>query len=166
MGLFQKISKDPGKSSPGDTLPEYVDSLLDAADLDGMEESADSGLIHSAIGFDTGYGIGQVIELLQKLPGENMDLVVAVVMETLRSADIDVDAVVTDADQQAAHMQRHVADLTAEITALRAQIASKESDISQTRAKLEETLRVKDLLQTTSGPSPCTKVVPVYTAGQ
>ncbi|KPJ87321.1 MAG: hypothetical protein AMJ53_18315, partial [Gammaproteobacteria bacterium SG8_11] len=136
MGLFQKNIK--GVESK-DNLPEYVDELLDAADLSNVEET-------EITGNPLDYGIDQAIELLQKLPQENASLVVSVVRQTLQSANIDVDLVVQDAQHKAERMQEKIAQLNSEIAILKTQIAQKETEIVQTDTALKETLRVQALL--------------------
>ncbi len=142
MGLFQK-NINSGQSK--DNLPQYVDSLLDAADLNNVQET-------EITGNPLDYGIDKAIELLQKLPQENTSLVVTVVRETLQSASIDVELVVEDARAKAAKMQEKISTLNAEIAVLKTQIAQKEAEIVQTGAKLKETQRVQELLQQIPDP--------------
>jgi len=142
MGLFQK-NINSGQSK--DNLPQYVDSLLDAADLNNVQET-------EITGNPLDYGIDKAIELLQKLPQENTSLVVTVVRETLQSASIDVELVVEDARAKAAKMQEKISALNAEIAVLKTQIAQKEAEIVQTGAKLKETQRVQELLQQIPDP--------------
>lgn len=155
MGLFQKSTKDaPAKK---DNLPQYVDSLLDAADLESVRET------DSLIAHPVEYGIDKAIELLQKLPLENTQLVVSVVRHTLESASIDVDLVVDDAEKKAQKMQDEIATLNGEIALLKTQIAQKETDIVQTEATLKETQRVQELLKQASQPE-TPAVVPLNAA--
>jgi hypothetical protein len=140
VGLFQKSVK---RAQTKDNLPQYVDSLLDAADLDSIEETEPVITGHAP-----DYGIDKAIELLQKLPQDNTALVVAVVRETLQSADIDIARVLEDAQVKAATMQESISTLQAEIAVLKTQVAQKEAQIVQTDAALKETRRVRELLQT------------------
>ena len=144
MGFFPKSAK---KAPTKDNLPQYVDSLLDAADLDSIQES--ESLITPQ---PVDYGIDKAIELLQKLPQDNASLVVAVVRETLQSANIDVERVVEDARNKVAQMRQDMEALSAEIAVLKTQIVQKETEIIRTEADLKETLRVQDLLQRAPGP--------------
>lgn len=137
MGLFHK-NANSGQNK--DNLPQYVDSLLDAADLENVQET-------EITGNPLDYGIDKAIELLQKLPQENTALVVSVVKETLHSANIDVELVVEDAQTKAIRMQEEISTLNAEIAVLKTQIAQKEAEIVQTQAVLKETLRVQELLR-------------------
>jgi hypothetical protein len=155
MSLFQKIAKGTQGAKPGsgqntkqgkDNLPEYVDSLLDGADLGNVQET-------EITGNPLDYGIDKAVELLQKLPQDNPSLVVTVVRETLHSASIDVALVVEDARAKAVKMQEKIATLSDEIAVLKTQIAQKETQIVQTDATLKETLRVQELLQQVPGPA-------------
>ena len=141
MGLFQK---NADTSQNKDNLPQYVDSLLDAADLNSVQET-------EITGNPLDYGIDKVVELLQKLPQDNTPLVITVVRETLHSASIDVALVVEDARAKATKMQGKISTLSDEIAVLKTQIAQKEAEIVQTDAVLKETLRVQDLLQQVPG---------------
>ncbi|MCG6969630.1 MAG: hypothetical protein LJE85_07685 [Gammaproteobacteria bacterium] len=161
MGIFQKGAKN-AISKPD--LPLYVDSLLDAADLSGVPESDPETLITHPVE----YGIDKAIELLHKLPQENSALVVTVVRETLQSANIDVELVVSDAQTKTRRMQEKVAELSSEIAVLKTQIAQKEAEIVQTEAARKETQRVQDLLQQPQQPPQATKsaVVPLNSANR
>ena len=147
MGLFQKnISNGQNHAENKDNLPQYVDSLLDAADLGNVQET-------EITGNPLDYGIDKAIELLQKLPQDNTALVVTVVKETLHSANIDVGLVLKDAQRKATKMEDKISTLSAEIAVLKTQIAQKEAEIVQTDAALKETLRVQELLRDEVGPS-------------
>ncbi len=141
MGIFQKSGK---RAAAADNLPQYVDGLLDAAELDSIKES-DPLIIHPVE-----YGIEKATQLLhlllQKSP-QDAALVMSVVRETLKSANIDVDLVVQDAQTKAQRMQDSIAALTAEISLLKTQIGQKETEIVQTETALRETRRVQELLQ-------------------
>lgn len=147
MGLFQKNVNNGQKNSENkDNLPQYVDSLLDAADLGNVQET-------EITGNPLDYGIDKAIELLQKLPQDNTALVVTVVKETLHSANIDVGLVLKDAQSKATRMEEKIATLNTEIAVLKTQIAQKEAEIVQTDAVLKETLRVQELLTDEMRPS-------------
>jgi hypothetical protein len=143
MGLFQKSVKSTSTQNTiqgKDNLPQYVDSLLDAADLNNVQETEITGNPQD-------YGIDKAVDLLQKLPHDNASLVVTVVRETLQSASIDVALVVADARAKATKMQEKISTLNDEIAVLKTQIAQKEAEIVQTDATLKETQRVQQLLQ-------------------
>jgi hypothetical protein len=159
MGLFQKGVKNAASK---EDLPQFVDSLLDAADLSGVPESDPESLITHPVE----YGIDKAIELLRKLPEENTDLVVTVVRETLQSANIDVDLVVEDAQIKANRMQDKMSELTSEIAVLKTQIAQKEAEIIQTETTCKETQRVQELLQRSQQPMKSSAVVPINSANR
>jgi uncharacterized small protein (DUF1192 family) len=142
MSLFKKNGKKAWKNQIEDTLPEFVDSLLDQADLDSIEETDPLADLHK-----THYGIDQAIELMSKLPKDKTDLVVSVVKETLSSANVDMDEVIADAQHKAESMQQRIAQLDSEIAELKARIARKVTETAETQAALNETLSVKKLLQ-------------------
>ena len=125
-----------------DTLPDFVDSLLDEADLDNMDETDPLVALRK-----THYGIDQAIMLINKLPKDKTELVISVVKETLSSANVDVDAVIADAQHKVESIQQHIDQLGTEIAELKARIARKESEIAEAQAALNETLSVKNLLQ-------------------
>jgi len=144
MSLFKKSDKATRKT-PQDTLPEFVDSLLDLADLDSIEETDPLEALRK-----THYGIDQAIELMNRLPKDKTELVVSVVKETLSSANVDVDAVIADAQHKVESMQQKIEQLGSEIAELKERIARKETETAETQAALNETLSVKKLLQQSS----------------
>lgn len=156
MSLFKKSDKTAEKLPLQDTLPDFVDSLLDEADLDSIEETEPLAALRK-----THYGIDQAIKLMSKLPKDKTDLVVSVVKETLSSANVDVDAVIADAQHKAESIQQQIAQLGSEIAELKAWIAKKETETAEAQAALNETLSVKSLLQQSSVPLSVVKTDPM-----
>lgn len=142
MSLFKKNGKTAEKKPLEDTLPEFVDSLLDEADLESIEETEPLSELHK-----THYGIDQAIDLMNRLPKDKTELVVSVVKETLSSANVDVNEVIADAQHKAESMQQQIEQLSSEIVELKAQIVRKETTTAEVQAALNETLAVKNLLQ-------------------
>ena len=153
MSLFKKIDKTAEKLPLQDTLPDFVDSLLDEADLDSIEETEPLAALRK-----THYGIDQAINLMNKLPKDKTELVVSVVKETLSSANVDVNAVIADAQHKAESIQQQIAQLGSEIAELKARIARKETETAEAQAALNETLSVKELLQKSNDSVPLSVV--------
>lgn len=133
MALFQKKAKDESESQ--EAFSEYVDSLLDE------DQTTSEQALKPA------YGIDQAIELMRKVPKDNPDVVVAVIRETLSSANIDVDAIIADAENKTESLRGEIAGLRDRISALQEEIQEKEADIQRSQQDLQETARVQELLK-------------------
>lgn len=145
MGIFRKTADTNDELALTDTLPEYVDKLLDEADLESIQESDAISLPNNSH-----YGIDEAVKLMNKLPQDNRQLIVTVVRETLSSVNIDVATVVTDAEQKAEALHQKIIVLSSDIASLKEQIAQKENLIRDTKRQLQETLSVKELLESSS----------------
>lgn len=145
MGLFQKNSTQNPEGNQNNNLPDYVDTLLEQADLDSVPELGPQ--IPSK---KSEYGINDAINLMRKLPQENSQLVVSVVKETLSSANIDVDEVISDAHNKITGFEQRLDTLDSEINDLETLIDQKRKEISEIEANLEETQSVQNLLQSCS----------------
>lgn len=92
------------------------------------------------------YGVNDAIELMRTLPSNNVELVVQVVLHTLRSMDIEVSDIIVDADKKQKTLRERVATLQEEIVDFKAKIASREEEIRGLEADHDETGIVKDRL--------------------
>ncbi|WP_455201922.1 hypothetical protein [Kaarinaea lacus] len=143
MGLFQKTrSEDKSK----DELPKYVDSLLEDSHKTTNEE-IDERFSVATMSLNNNYGIDHVVALMRDLPNDNSEVVVAVVTKTLESANINISNIITDAAKKEQMLESEIHQLKDEIKTLQAQIAEKEEKISVSTAILEETKKVKGLLE-------------------
>ena len=143
MGLFQK-AKTPDKSK--DELPQYVDNLLENSHQTTNEE-IDERFSLESMSLNNKYGIDHVVALMRDLPDANNDVVVAVVTKTLESANINVVNIINDASKKEQMLESDIHQLKNEIKDLQAQIAEKEEKISVSTAILEETQKVRGLLE-------------------
>ena len=143
MGLFQK-TKSEEKSK--DELPQYVDSLLEDSHKTTNEEIDERFSVES-MSLNSKYGIDHVVALMRDLPNDNSDVVIAVVTKTLESANINIGNIIADATKKEQMLESEVHQLKDEIKTLQAQIAEKEEKISVSTAILEETKKVKGLLE-------------------
>ncbi|MCI0505462.1 MAG: hypothetical protein L0Z73_05065 [Gammaproteobacteria bacterium] len=143
MGLFQKI-KTAEKSS--DELPKYVDTLLENSHQ-STNEQIDERFSLESMSLNRKYGIDHAVALMRDLPNENSSVIVAVVTKTLESANINVASIVEDAKAKEAALQAQIKQLNEEIGALEARIAEKKEQISVSTAILQETCKVRELLE-------------------
>jgi len=135
MALFSKNRQQ--EADVEETFSEYVDSLLDDEEPSSAHEQA----------LRPDYSIDQAVALMRKMPKDNQDLIVAVVRDTLQSANIDVEAIIHDAEHKSAGLQQCVSDLKDKIAALGDEIKDMESQIKQAEQDLAETSLVRKLLQ-------------------
>lgn len=147
MGLFQK-SKSSEK--PKDDFHNYVDNLLhDSTKL--SNEEIDEKFSVESMTLSSSYGIDQVIALMRDLPADasSGNIVVSTVTKTLESANIDVSKIVTDACNKETSLASQIAELNEEIDSLKRQITEKKDQINVSTAILEETKKVRELLENT-----------------
>ena len=147
MGLFQK-SKSSEKSN--DDFHSYVDNLLQDSKKISNEE-IDEKFSVEAMALKASYGIDQVIALMRDLPADsgNGHIVVSTVTKTLESANIDVLKIVDDASQKESALSSQISELNSEIESLKQLIAEKKEQINVSSAILEETKKVRELLENT-----------------
>lgn len=145
MGLFQKI-KSSDKSK--DDLPGYVDNLLKDSKVLSNEE-IDEKFSVGAMALNTSYSIDQVIALMRDLPSDAGNVVVSTVTKTLESAHIDVMKIVGDARNKENTLDNQISKLNEEIESLKKQITQKKDEINVSSAILEETKKVRELLENT-----------------
>ena len=142
MGLFTSKSNVEEKGSNADGFGEYVDTLV--SDVD----SADIALVAKGnVNSSTRYGIDNTIKLLRQLPIDNPKVVVKIVRQTLESVDIDVSVIITDANNKVSLLEQHIDSLSSEIEHLEQQIAQKKEEILGSNKDLDETFKVRDLLE-------------------
>lgn len=143
MGLFQKIKSTQQNN---DELPQYVDNLLENSGPSSNEEIDERFSIEN-MSLGGKYSIDQAVTLMRDLPDHQNDVVVAVVTKTLQSANINVDKIIDDARKKEASLESEIQQLTAEIETLQKEIADKKEKINVTNAMLEETRKVRELLE-------------------
>jgi hypothetical protein len=94
-----------------------------------------------------GYGIQNAIELMRKLPADNVALVVEVVKKTLESLNVDINGIIIDAERKQNRIDDRVGKLNAEIRDYEEEIAARKQEISALTADREETRTVRERLE-------------------
>jgi len=143
MGLFQKIK---AKEKSNDELNEYVDTLLQNSNTMSNEEIDEKFTVES-MSLSNSYSIDQVINLMRDLPADAGSIVISTVTKTLESANIDVLKIVQDALKKESSLSSQISELNNEIDSLKEQIAQKKEQINVSTAILEETKKVRELLE-------------------
>lgn len=93
------------------------------------------------------FGIQRAIELMRKLPPENLELVVSVVKTTLESAQVDVESIIEDAVGRRRKISDRIDGLRAEINEFEEEIAARKTEISALERDYEETTGVQEKLE-------------------
>ncbi|MEM9462211.1 MAG: hypothetical protein AAGF11_49105 [Myxococcota bacterium] len=90
------------------------------------------------------FGIQKAMELMRKLPIDNVQLVVQVVRATLESTNVDVAQIISDAREKRSRiavriegLKEEIADFEEEISARRQEIAALEADEAETKTVQE-----------------------------
>ena len=100
---------------------------------------------------------------MHNLPQDNTEIVISVVRETLRSANIDVEDIIRDADAKAADIEQKIDTLNKQIESLAREVDEKNNAIVSAQDALLETQKVKVLLEQTQknvGPQDVTDMAP------
>jgi DNA gyrase/topoisomerase IV subunit A len=143
MGLFQK-SKSTEQSK--DDLPQYVDNLLENSGQSTNEEIDERFSVEN-MALGANYSIDQAVALMRDLPDDQSDIVVSVVTKTLQSANINVTKIIDEARNKEGALESDIEKLNADIESLQAEIANRKEQITVTNAILEETRKVRNLLE-------------------
>jgi len=143
MGLFQKMKSS---DSQADELPKYVETLLEDSQQSTNEE-IDERFSVQGMSLSRNYSIDHAVALMRELPNENSNVIISVVTRTLESANINVVNIIDDAKTKEKALDSQIKQLNDEIAALENQIAEKKEQISVSTAILEETGKVRKLLE-------------------
>lgn len=155
MGLFQK-NKSSEKNK--DEFHNYVDNLLHSS-KPMTDEDVDDNFSVSNMALNTSYGIDQAIALMRDLPSDADAVVVSTVTKTLESANINVHKIIEDARQKESSLESQIDKLNDEIAALKKQIAQKKDEINVSTAVMEETRKVRQLLESSASDLKQTKEI-------
>ncbi|VAX01572.1 hypothetical protein MNBD_GAMMA22-2007 [hydrothermal vent metagenome] len=93
------------------------------------------------------YGIEEAVALMRKLPDVDTDVVITVVRKTLESANVRVNEIISDAEKKEGNINKRTNTLTSEIEELQKKITLRNKEISILTKDLQETTKVKKLLQ-------------------
>lgn len=99
------------------------------------------------------FGIQKAIELMRNLPADNIPLVVQVVRTTLESANVSVEAIISDAEIKQAKIENRIESLEKEIKEYEEEIAARRDEISALKADFKETSGVRDKLELSLKPA-------------
>jgi hypothetical protein len=144
MGLFDKKKKGDEFESPVEEIS------LEAASPPPVPEAAPPAPARRApepAEEAPEFGIEKAIELMRRLPGDNVELVVQVVKTTLESIHVKVATIIVDAAKKEKRLEDRVATLKREIAELEAEIATRKTQIEAIDADHAETRSVKERLQ-------------------
>jgi len=157
MGIFQK-SKD-NDDMEADNMAQGNSNQVNATDDSNRDSrwqkkggsvaedqpSRDNQLGNKISAFN--YGIEEAVGLMRKLPDVDTDVVITVVRKTLESANVRVNEIINDAEKKEGNINKRTNTLTAEIEELQKKITLRNKEISILTKDLQETTKVKKLLQ-------------------
>ena len=93
------------------------------------------------------FGIQNAMELMRKLPPDNIPLVVSVVKTTLESLNIDVESIIDDAKHKRSKIAERISGLEAEIADFEEEVAARRQEIKALQEDAAETKTVQERLQ-------------------
>ena len=143
MGLF---NKDKSSKKSTDELHDYVDNLLEDSQKMSNDE-VDENFSVEAMALKANYGIDHAVALMRDLPADTSQIIVSTVTKTLESANINVSEIIEDAREKESGLDSQIKELNSEIDSLNEQIAKKKDQIDVSTATLEETMKVRGLLE-------------------
>ena len=159
MGIFQK-SKD-NDDMETDTMAQNNSTQVNATDDSNRdsrwqkknasgsgvadEQPRDNQLGNKISSFN--YGIEEAVGLMRKLPDVDTEVVITVVRKTLESANVRVNEIIADAEKKEGNINKRTNTLTSEIEELQKKITLRNKEISILTKDLQETTKVKKLLQ-------------------
>jgi len=159
MGIFQK-SKDNDDMEAGNMAQNNSTQInaTDDANRDSRWQKKNSGASNVAedqtrdnqLGNKISafnYGIEEAVGLMRKLPDVDTDVVITVVRKTLESANVRVNEIINDAEKKEGNINKRTNTLTSEIEELQKKITLRNKEISILTKDLQETTKVKKLLQ-------------------
>ncbi len=160
MGIFQK-SKD-NEDMEADNMAQNNSTQINATDdsnrdsrwqkksSSGSSEEQQQAPRENQLGnkiSSFNYGIEEAVSLMRKLPDVDTDVVITVVRKTLESANVRVDEIISDAEKKEGNINKRTNTLTSEIEELQKKITLRNKEISILTKDLQETTKVKKLLQ-------------------
>jgi hypothetical protein len=108
-----------------------------------------------------GYGIAEAIQLMRGLPVEqNVELVVAVIRNTLQSLNVHLTDIIQDAAFKEKTLQQRIETLKGEIAEHEKQIDTRSQEIGRLHSELAETTTVKERLMLADSAAPAAAAVP------
>jgi outer membrane murein-binding lipoprotein Lpp len=99
------------------------------------------------------FGIQNAMELMRKLPPDNVPLVVSVVKTTLESLNIDIDSIIEEAKEKRDKIAERISGLESEIAELEEEVAARREEIKALRDDAAETKIVQERLQQATAPA-------------
>jgi cell division protein FtsB len=94
------------------------------------------------------YGIQEAIVLMRTVPiDQNVELVVAVIKNTLESLKVHVPDIIDDASRRQEEIEHRVGDLKDQIAQFEAQIRTRKEEITRLEADHQETSMVRERLE-------------------
>ncbi len=99
-----------------------------------------------------GYGIAEAVQLMRTLPvDQNVELVVRVIRNTLESMNVQVPAIIEDAEARERGLKDRMDTLNVEIADFTREIEKRRQEIAAVEADLSETTTVKERLLLAQG---------------
>jgi outer membrane murein-binding lipoprotein Lpp len=157
MGIFTKKRDEPNHTPEQGLAPRPRPELIPEPELELESEREPAPAARSRpeaspkapAGPD--FGIQNAMELMRKLPPDNIPLVVNVVRTTLESLNIDVASIIEDAKEKRAKIAERISGLEGEIAELEEEVAARREEIKALHDDASETKVVQERLQMATG---------------
>jgi hypothetical protein len=145
MSIFQRERKKV--SSESDLFTCFDNPSDQNINRKKIRSSAISSRSEVAVKSASSYGIQDAIELMRNLSEFDQKIIVAVVKQTLESADIKVSDIIVDGDYKESAIRSQIDALTTEVEEFRSEISKRTQEIDSANLTLDETIKVNNLLK-------------------
>jgi outer membrane murein-binding lipoprotein Lpp len=159
MGIFTKKRDEPNHTPSQELAPRPRPELIPEPELELERESEPAPAPAAAQSRPEAspksppgpdFGIQNAMELMRKLPPDNIPLVVSVVKTTLESLNIDVESIIKEAKEKRDKIAERISGLEGEIAELEEEVAARREEIKALRDDAAETKVVQERLQQAS----------------
>jgi outer membrane murein-binding lipoprotein Lpp len=157
MGIFTKKRDEPNLSPAQELVPRARPELIPEPELELESEREweppppPRPEASPRVPAGPDFGIQNAMELMRKLPPDNIPLVVNVVRTTLESLNIDVTSIIEDAKEKRAKIAERIGGLESEIAELEEEVAARREEIKALHDDASETKVVQERLQMATG---------------
>ncbi|MCH9683487.1 MAG: hypothetical protein K0V04_18765 [Deltaproteobacteria bacterium] len=147
MGLFDRKREEPTPTPEVGPAPAPAGPVVQAQPKVDVSAKTPAAAPEPAAAPKASFGIEKAMELMRKLPADNVPLVVQVVLTTLESANVNVASIVSEARDKRTRIGARIDGMQAEISDFEEEIAARREQITLLQADQAETKLVQERLE-------------------
>ncbi len=147
MGLFDRKREEPAPEPRATPAPAPTAAATPVQAQPKAKVITAAPAPQPAAPPNSSFGIEKAMELMRKLPADNVPLVVQVVLTTLESANVDVASIVSEARGKRTRIAARIDGMESEIADFEEEISARREQISLLQADEAETKLVQERLE-------------------